>query len=46
MADHSRTFDKTDPANTDKAGLGDDEIRDFKEDVEERMQKDQLLTLR
>jgi len=37
---HTRSFDKTDPANSGKAGLGAQELRELKEDVEERMQLD------
>jgi len=40
---HSRTFDKTDPANTDRAGLGAQEIREFKEDFEERFGVDHKI---
>lgn len=41
---HSRTFDKTDPADADLAGLGAQEIRELKGDVEERMQLDHYFT--
>lgn len=37
---HSRTFDITDPADSGYAGDGGQEIREFKEDVEQRMQLD------
>jgi len=37
---HTRSFDKTDPADSEKSGLGAEEIRELKEDVEERMDLD------
>jgi hypothetical protein len=34
---HTQSWDQSDPANADKAGLGATEIRDVKRDVDERM---------
>lgn len=41
---HTRTYNKVDPANGDKAGKGAEEIRDLKEDIEERMKLDHYWT--
>ena len=35
---HTRNWDNTDPANTDEAKYGAQEIREFKEDVKERLE--------
>jgi hypothetical protein len=39
---HTRSWDNTSPANSDAANLGAQEIRQFKEDTDERMQIDHV----
>lgn len=39
---HSRTFDKTDPADADRMGFGAQEIRDLKEDIVERLELEHM----
>lgn len=41
---HSATWDKTAPSNSDKSGLGADNMRTLKRDAEERMQLDHHWT--
>ena len=40
---HTRTYDETVPVNTDKEGVGDLEIRDFKKDLHERLYLDHYM---
>jgi hypothetical protein len=42
MASHSRAWDNTDPANSKPVGEGAQETREFKEDIDQRMQIDHV----